>query len=119
MSLDDFISDDGPKASGELHDDLCYREVEAVPNTAVPWWLMASYAYYCRDTPILTDGCFDWLGKYISANWKKLKHRHKHLIKPEESGKIVTGSHIGEDDYPGMTKGAAERLILTLPRRKK
>lgn len=46
-------------------------------------YLMSCYAYEELAAPFLADGDFDELGQYIADNWKKLEHRHKHLIDPE------------------------------------
>mgnify|MGYP000474666827 CR=1 FL=1 len=50
------------------------------PNMMVPWWLMASHAYYDLDDPFLSDECFDWLTKRLDELWDKTEHCHKHLL---------------------------------------
>ena len=51
------------KVSQNMHfDQQCMDAIEN-PNMMVPWYLMASYAYYEQDQPILSDGLFDGLAK--------------------------------------------------------
>ena len=38
-------------------------------NMTIPYYLMASYAYYKDDDPILTDGAYDALAKRILENF--------------------------------------------------
>lgn len=93
-----------------LHDKLCDECIEKTPESAIAWFLMASYAYYVLDKPILTDACYDMLCMYINDNWLFLFHPHKDLISKEdlESG---TGYYLKEEDYPTIVKNSARRLI--------
>ena len=68
---------------------------------AVPFYLMASYAYYKEDDPILTDDFFDRLAKKILNNWDDINHYHKHLLDKEV---LEAGSYLGE--YPSIVQGA-------------
>lgn len=64
-------------------------------NMMVPWYLMASYAYYKEDDAILSDGFFDELGKTMLAVWDDVEHFHKHLITQDD---LNAGTYLGE--YP-------------------
>lgn len=77
------------------------------PNMAIPWYLMASYAYYELDRPILSDAAFDKLGKAMLKMWDSLEHKHKHLITEDDlkAGSLMTR------EFPETTVGAAKRLI--------
>lgn len=74
-------------------------------NLMVPWYLMASYAYYIQDKPILTDAFFDDLAKTLLSAWNEVQHRHKHLISEDM---LRAGTYIGE--YPGIIKGAVDSV---------
>lgn len=97
-------------------DDLCYKVTAKHPNAVISWWLMASYMYYDRDEPFLSDACYDSLGRKIATNWKVLTHQHKYLI-PEPDGSIVHGFGI---HFPSMVIGGACALVRDhLPERDK
>ena len=66
-----------------LHDALCIHTIQDSPNTSIPWFLMASYAYYIEDRPILSDGLYDQMATIMLANWDSLEHHHKRLITPD------------------------------------
>lgn len=68
---------------------------------SVPYYLMASYAYYKEDNPILTDDFFDRLAKKILNNWDNIEHYHKHLL---DKDSLEAGSYLGE--YPSIVEGA-------------
>lgn len=74
-------------------------------NMMVPWYLMAAYAYYKQDEPILTDAFFDAMGKTMLEVWDDIDHRHKHLITRDD---LQAGSYLG--DYPSIVEGAMEEL---------
>ena len=91
-------------------DSYMEPRVTAFPDTGVAWYLMASYAYYWEDDPILSDSAFDQLGKDLLARWDKVQHRHKHLLSEDE---LRAGSCLlSKDKYPGMTIGALHHLRL-------
>ncbi len=77
------------------------------PSMSVPWFLMASYAYYELDDPLLTDSYYDELAVFMIANWDTIEHVHRHLIKLEN---LECGSGF-DIEYPGMCKGGAELLL--------
>ena len=49
------------------------RIIEHNPNMMIPWYLMAAYAYYVEDDPILSDSYFDNLAKRMLEVWDDLK----------------------------------------------
>lgn len=69
--------------SENLHDEQCLTTIEN-PSMMIPWYLMASYAYYVEDDPILSDGLFDALAKRMLECWNSLEHFHKHLITEDD-----------------------------------
>jgi len=86
-------------------DQKCLDAIEN-PNMMVPWYLMASYAYYEQDQPILTDGLFDGLAKRMLECWDDIDHQHKELITEED---LVAGTLLTRN-FPGRVKGAVEHL---------
>ena len=74
-------------------------------NMMVPWYLMAAYAYYKQDDPILSDSFFDDLAKTLLAVWNDVEHRHKQYITADM---LNAGTYIGK--YPGIVEGAVEQL---------
>ena len=82
-------------------------------NMMVPWYLMASYAYYKEDNPIFSDSFFDEMGKTMLAVWDDIEHFHKHLITKDD---LKAGSYLGE--YPLRVKGGLESVRETLLEKK-
>ncbi|MDQ2066731.1 hypothetical protein Q9295_10110 [Xinfangfangia sp. CPCC 101601] len=83
-------------------------------NLLVPWYLMASYAYYELDEPFLTDAAFDAMAKRMLQGWPAIRHRHKHLITEDD---LKAGTLLNRD-FPGIVKGAAMDLIQSTKKRK-
>jgi hypothetical protein len=70
-------------------------------NMMVPWYLMAAYAYYKQDDPILSDTFFDSMAKTMLTVWDDIEHYHKHLITVDD---LEAGSYLGE--YPSIVESA-------------
>lgn len=75
------------------------------PNMMVPYYLMASYAYYVEDNPIISDSFFDCIAKDFSKKYDMIEHTHKHLITKDM---LEAGTYIGE--YPPIIKGAVKSV---------
>jgi len=88
-----------------LYDQQCMDAIEN-PNMMVPWYLMASYAYYEEDNPILSDGLFDGLAKRMLECWDDIDHWHKDLITTED---LEAGTLLARD-FPERVKGAVKHL---------
>jgi|SRR5271157_516269 len=82
--------------------------IEKNPSMTVPHYLMSSYLYYEENTHYISDGCYDWLCKFMLEHWNEIKHYHKHIIEYDVL-KAGTGFYIKE--YPSIVKGAAKRLL--------
>ena len=78
-------------------------------NMSVPLYLMASYAYYKDDEPILSDEVFDNLSKVMLKNWSKIKHIHKNSISKKD---LEAGTFLGK--YPSRIKGAVDSVPSAL-----
>jgi len=74
-------------------------------NMMVPWYLMAAYAYYREDNPILSDSFFDEMAKTMLEVWDDIEHFHKHLINKDD---LAAGTYLGE--YPLRVQGGLENL---------
>lgn len=87
----------------------CSEVCEGSINMYVPWYLMAAYAYYEEDDPILSDRTFDLIAKKILEHWDEIEHRHKNVLTKDM---LTAGTFIGE--YPSMIKGATESVRRAL-----
>lgn len=86
-------------------DKHCLDLVDDNINMLVPWYLMAAYAYYVEDRPILSDSIFDRLAKKMLSNWDQIEHFHKDLITKDD---LKAGTYLGE--YPTRVKFAVTDL---------
>lgn len=94
-----------PKRKNENFDKDCLDVVDDNLNMAVPWYLMASYAYYEQDRPILSDSVFDRLAKKMFDCWEQIEHMHKHCLNKDM---LEAGTYLG--DYPTRVRYALESL---------
>lgn len=86
-------------------DDHVAKIFEKNVNMMVPWYLMASYAYYVQDDAIFSDGFFDEMGKTMLAVWDDIEHFHKeHITK----GDLEAGTFLGE--YPSRVEGGLNEV---------
>lgn len=74
-------------------------------NMLVPWYILAAYAYYVEDSPILSDSFFDDMSKTLLVVWDDVDHYHKHYLTKDM---LNAGTYIGE--YPGIVEGSLEEL---------
>lgn len=100
------------QAPKHLFDGECRFVLGKSPNAIVAWWLIASYAYYHLDMPVISDDLYDQLAKEMLERWDEIEHPHKHLITRDH---LRAGSlyDLAADDYPNITKGAASHLIMS------
>jgi hypothetical protein len=71
----------------------------------VPWYLMASYAYYEQGDPIFSDAFFDDMGKTMLACWDDIEHFHKEYI---TKGDLEAGTFLGK--YPSRVEGGLQSM---------
>ena len=74
-------------------------------NMYVPWYMMAAYAYYVEDDPILSDTMFDKMAKRMLELWDQIEHPHKKYLSEDM---LKAGTFIGE--YPSRIKGALDSV---------
>lgn len=84
--------------------DICDDSI----NMYIPWYLIAAYAYYEEDSPIISDRLFDLIAKRILENWDQIEHIHKSYITKDM---LQAGTYIGE--YPTRIKGALNDVRLS------
>lgn len=87
------------------HDKTCVDKIDENINLSIPWYLMAAYAYYVEDDPIISDAVYDRLVTKIIHNWDKIEHQHKYLLSLEQ---LQAGTYLGE--YPSRVQGAIKDL---------
>jgi hypothetical protein len=81
-----------------MRDFKATLEIEQDINAGVRWYLMAAYAYYIKDAPIVSDDFFDRLAVRLRNSWETIEHPHKHLITEDD---LWCGSLLlAEDKYP-------------------
>jgi hypothetical protein len=81
--------------------DICDDSI----NMYVPWYLIASYAYYEEDDPIISDSIFDKMSKRILIHWEEISHMHKEYLNIDM---LKAGTYSG--DYPAQIKGALQSV---------
>lgn len=86
-------------------DKVCTDMVDDNINMSVPWFLMAAYAYYLMDDPIISDAKFDRLCRRMIESWNEIEHHHKDLISLDD---LKARSYMGA--YPLRIKGAIKHL---------
>lgn len=73
------------------------------PNMLIPYYIMASYAYYVEDDPIFTDSFYDEMAKTILEWWDNIDHYHKSYLNKDA---LNAGSYLG--NYPPIIETALE-----------
>lgn len=68
----------------------------------VAMYLMAAYAYYVEDEPIMDDHSFDMLAQEILRDWDKWS-KHPHCPTQDD---LRAGTYLGE--YPSIVRGALD-----------
>ena len=87
------------------YDKVAQDKIDDNINLTIPWYLMAAWAYYEEDNPILSDGYFDNLSRKIMIHWDEINHMHKDFISKDD---LEAGSFLGK--YPSRVEGAVKTL---------
>ena len=93
------------RKKNEIFDKHCGDLIDDNINMTVPWYLMAAYAYYEQDRPILSDSYYDRLANKMLKDWDNVEHVHKELISKDM---LEAGTFLGE--YPSRVKYALADL---------
>lgn len=91
----------------KLLDKMLADRLRESLNLSVPWYLMASHAYYDLDRPFLSDAAFDQLAKIMLMAWDRIEHPHKEWITKDD---LEAGSLLRRD-FPTITKDTTRRLL--------
>ena len=84
-------------------------------NMMVPYYLMASLAYYEQGDPIFSDAFFDEMGKIMLERWDEIEHFHKEHITQDD---LRAGTFLGK--YPSRVEGGLKSLREeTAPKKRK
>ena len=89
-------------------EDACIEITGANINMTVPWYLMAAYAYYEQEDPIIEDSMFDKIAKRILKDWDSIDHRHKDYLSKDM---LEAGTYTGK--YPPQIEGAIKSVKET------
>lgn len=90
------------------YEKACVDITDTNINMCVSWYLMASYAYYVEDDPILSDAQFDRLVRKTIENWDSIEHIHKEKLNMDM---LKAGTFVGE--YPSRIEYALQSLRST------
>lgn len=77
-------------------------------NLSVPHYLCATHLYYERDVSAISDGYYDWLGRFLKRNWDEIEHWHKPMLR--YNNLTSGGSYLVGINWPTRIVSAAERL---------
>lgn len=81
------------------------RNMQRSINMAVPYYIMAAYAYYKDDDPIISDTTFDKMAQFILENYDNIDHPHKKYLDRET---LEAGTYLGE--YPRLAVDSLKHL---------
>lgn len=89
-----------------LEDQEIWWKVRDNPNLAVPYYLIFSYLYYCKDISAVHDSIYDAICFLLYNKWNEVSHWHKFLI-DREALREGTGYYISEDQLPNRVRYSA------------
>ena len=98
---------------GGNYDEAARKAFKGNPNTALSFFIVASYCYYVVYESVLSDECYDKMSRYLLQNWDKVEHVNKNLVTKDN---LKAGSlyNLKESDYPTRVKVTADILIRDL-----
>ena len=91
-----------------VQDGIARLVVGRSRNMLVPWFLIAAWAYYVGDVPLLSDAMFDEICRALDAEWNDVEHRHKHLV--DRSWLAAGTCLLARNLYPASVRGASAHL---------
>tara|TARA_A100001515_G_scaffold113859_1_gene95205 strand:+ start:2708 stop:3019 length:312 start_codon:yes stop_codon:yes gene_type:complete len=90
--------------------EMTLKVYDTNKDMLVPWFLMASYAYYELGIHIMPDAEFDRIAIELNNHWDDVDHMHKHLITKE----MLATSSGYSIEYTNMIKYATQDYIKSL-----
>jgi hypothetical protein len=88
----------------KMLDSYCKKIIKN-KNMLVPWYIMAAYAYYVNDDPIISDALYDSIAKQLLIHYDDINHHHKYLLTKEQ---LEAGTCLIK--YPHIIEGAVKEL---------
>lgn len=82
---------------------VCMEAIGRSRNMLIPWYLIASYAYYVLDRPVLSDATYDAICVMLDEEWDDLEHMHKWWIDRDD---LSAGTRLSTR-YPSMAMASA------------
>lgn len=88
---------------------LTVEDIAVVPaRVLVPYYLLASFAYYWQNHSPMTDAAYDFMCKRLGAEYDNFEHPHKHLVDRES---MVAGTCLlPAKDYPLIVRSSWEQF---------
>lgn len=96
--------------------DSACRTAITNANMLVPWYLIASYAYYHKDAPLISDALYDEICKRLDKEWDGIEHRHKGFV-DRDSLSAGTAYTLAQKDYPLIAVNATNALGREMERK--
>lgn len=82
------------------------------PSLLVPWYLIASYAYYIKDSPVISDTLYDRICATLFDELDQFNVDHMHMdLCDAHALKAGTAYHLSESDYPSRVKSIVNRFL--------
>lgn len=79
-------------------------------NRLVPFYLMASLAYYELNDNFMDDAAYDHICRRLQAEWEEVRHPHKALVK-FDSLDATTGYSLNFRKLPTIIRVATRQLL--------
>lgn len=84
-----------------------HLEVSTVSSELlVPFYLMSSYLYHCKNCQVLSDEQYDQICKRLDTEYDFINHRHLKLV-DRSALAAGTGFYLKENDLPAIVKHSA------------
>jgi len=92
-------------------DAYCESKIAHSVNMLVPWYLIASYAYYVLDSPVLSDDMYDRICFLLAEEIDCVNISHRHLSYCD-TGALNAGTAYHITEYPSIVASVAERFVV-------
>ncbi len=93
-----------------MMDNEFISRIENNINMIVPLYLVAAYAYYIKDDPLISDAVYDLMATTFLEYYDVIEHRHKHLV---DKDALAAGTCLIKE-YPLIVDGAYTSLCESL-----
>lgn len=93
-----------------MMDNEFISRIENNINMIVPLYLVAAYAYYIKDDPLISDAVYDLMATTFLEYYDVIEHRHKYLV---DKDALAAGTCLIKE-YPLIVDGAYASLRESL-----